>query len=161
MAATQTAAYTENTLAAEESARRRRYTDADAEKPAAIYLPQGTNPSSNTATGSAISGRPEMPKPAPGLFPPVMGRRTVDAVIDEIMRDSVIVRCLLPTGNTVDLRLPPSVIPSQLLRYGQPVTVSLDTASGVRVPRIEARRIAPQSDDFSDQKVIDDWLNSI
>jgi hypothetical protein len=161
MAATQTTVYAENPLRDEESAFRRRFTDADLESLPAVSLPKGTNVSANTPTDSTTSGRRETSEHMPSLIASSTGRRSVDAVIDEIMRDSVVVRCLLPAGNTVDLRLPPSIIPGQLLRYGQPVTVSLDSSGGVRVPRIEARKIAAQSNEFPDQKIIDEWLDSI
>jgi hypothetical protein len=161
MAATQPAVYVENALRVEKIAPPRRYTDVDTESLASIRLPQHTDASSNTVTSSTTFGQPEAPMPVPNLLPATMGRRSVDAVIDEITQDSVIIRCLLPAGYTVDLRLPPSIIPSRLLQYGQPVSVSLDTASGVRAPRIEARTITPSPNDFWDQKTLDEWLDSI
>jgi hypothetical protein len=87
------------------------------------------------------------------------GLQVVSAVIDEIMRDSVLVRCLLPDG-TLDLRLPPSLIPADLLNFGQPVTISLLARDGIRAPLIQRRDIPAQLE-FSDQNEIDSWIESI
>src|ERR1700730_14243955 len=54
------------------------------------------------------------------------GLRKVNAVIDKITDDSVVVCCLL-ANTKLDLKLPPTLIPAELLSYGQPVTLSLCT----------------------------------
>jgi hypothetical protein len=92
-------------------------------------------------------------------FSHVTGLRKVNAVIDKITPDSVVVCCLLP-NTKLDLRLPPSLIPAELLSYGQPVTISLRTEGGIRAPLIERREITAQ-EPFTDQDKINEWIESI
>jgi hypothetical protein len=81
----------------------------------------------------------------------------VNAVVDEIMTDSVIICCLLPEG-PLNLRLPPSLIPGDLLTFGQPISISLSTEGGVRAPVIRRRDIPAQAQ-FPDQPEIDRWID--
>jgi len=66
------------------------------------------------------------------------GVKAVDAVVSEITETSVILNCFSPVGN-ISVSFPRSVVPSKLLRYGQPVRLSIDRSGGYRVPRIQER----------------------
>jgi hypothetical protein len=91
---------------------------------------------------------------------PVMttGIRKIDGVVSEIMKDSVIIQCMLPTGN-VDLRLPSGLVPTELKFFGAPVWISLETTGGIRMPVVEPRPIKHQTK-IDGQTAVEDWLNS-
>jgi hypothetical protein len=57
------------------------------------------------------------------------GIRKIDGVVAEILRDSVIIHCTIPSG-TFDLRLPPALVPTELMSFGSPVSISLETTGG-------------------------------
>jgi len=84
------------------------------------------------------------PKPAEeeiGAEEPTLlssGFKAVDAVVSEISETSVILNCFSPGGNIL-VSFPRSVVPSNLLQYGQPVRLSIDRSGGYRVPRIQER----------------------
>jgi len=121
-------------------------------------LPPRTEISTPDRPSSLLTGAPPADDAAPQL-PTAAGLSAVDAVIDEIKRDSVIVRCLLPDG-TLELRLPPSLIPPELLIFGQPIAISLGQRDGIRAPVIQRRNIT-ESVQFSDQEEIDRWIESL
>jgi hypothetical protein len=85
------------------------------------------------------------------------GVRKISGVIDEIMRDTVIIQCTLPSGVVVQLRLPPALVPSELMTFGAPVWISLETTGGIRAPVIETRAIESQPR-MHGQDAIEDWL---
>jgi hypothetical protein len=66
--------------------------------------------------------------------------------------------CLLPTGN-LDLRLPPVLIPAELMSFGAPVWISLETTGGIRTPVVVSRPIEAQTK-INGQEAVEDWLNS-
>jgi hypothetical protein len=84
------------------------------------------------------------------------GLKTDDAVVTGITEISVTLNCLAPAGRVL-VSFPLSIIPSNLLRFGQPVRLSTDRSSGYRVPRIEARtpnRVVP----LEGEDEISEWI---
>jgi hypothetical protein len=112
----------------------------------------------STEAGQApkIVGNFERASPLPSVEPNrVVGERHIDAVIQHISGQHCIVRCDLAAG-PVDLRIPLSYVPNELLMHGQPVTVSLDRSLGYRVPKVEARQIT-MSGASEDERQILEW----
>ncbi|WP_298254722.1 hypothetical protein [Bradyrhizobium sp.] len=87
------------------------------------------------------------------------GRRELDAIIGEVTAEYVIVECHTPSG-TVELQLPPAVIPADLLHYGQPVSISLDYSSGYRRPNIRRREVS-QLPQLPGQEEVETWVRSL
>lgn len=83
--------------------------------------------------------------------------KKVEATVGEIDPTSVTIHCKT-SFKDVDIKLPISLVPDELRNYGMPVYVSLDSATGVRIPLIEKRSIGPQPDlDGIDE--VQAWLN--
>jgi hypothetical protein len=87
------------------------------------------------------------------------GIRRIDAVIGEIMPETVTIHCKLPNG-LVSINLPPSLVPPELLNYGTPVKLSLADSHGIRAPIIESRNVEQQTK-LPGQAEIEAWLDSI
>jgi hypothetical protein len=86
------------------------------------------------------------------------GIRKINGVVSEVMKDSVVIQCMFPTGN-LDLRLPPALVPVELMSFGTPVWISLETTGGIRMPVVEPRPIERQPK-VDGQDAVEDWLNS-
>ena len=84
----------------------------------------------------------------------------IDGVIAEVMEGSVVIQCRLPGAEDLELRLPPSLIPSGLIAFGTPVRISLETSGGYRVPIVRARDIGEQPE-LSGQSAVEKWINSL
>jgi hypothetical protein len=119
----------------------RRETEASALQPTEIFVSESPD----------VKATPQIPQSA--------GLKTIDAVVGDLLVDSVVIHCLIPSGN-IDIRLPPSLIPSDLLVYGKPVRLSLSSQQGGRYPRVEAREIGPQPK-FAGEDQLLDWVNSL
>jgi hypothetical protein len=98
--------------------------------------------------------------PAHAATTPVVatGIRKIEGVVSEIMKDSVIIECIRPTGN-LDLRLPSGLVPTELMSFGTPVWISLETTGGIRMPVVKRRSIERQPK-IDGQDAVEDWLNS-
>jgi hypothetical protein len=93
-------------------------------------------------------------------MPLTAGVHRISGVVADVMRDSVVIQCIL-ASETVDLRLPPALVPKNLMSFGTPVWISLETTGGIRTPVIELRRPPIDSQPRMDgQDAIEDWLNS-
>jgi hypothetical protein len=86
------------------------------------------------------------------------GRKSIDANVGDILDMWVIFHCTGPSGRT-SIRLPRDIVPEEVLAYGQPVKITLDSDSGVRFPHIE-RRIPNTMLDREDPE-IDEWFRSL
>lgn len=87
------------------------------------------------------------------------GAKSIDAVVAEITENSVVLNCS-SSGGSILVSFPLAVIPPDLLKYGQPVRLSLDRSGGYRGPRIEARnpnRVPP----LEGEGEIDKWIASL
>ena len=69
--------------------------------------------------------------------------RSVDGVIGKYDDVSVTCELRLATG-TVAVQLPRSLFPEEL-RYGLPISLSLDEVGGIRRPVVAVRRVAPEA----------------
>jgi hypothetical protein len=131
-----------------------------------------TEPSANSASAlsrsvTATSGSENnirenlvsTPLPSGQLLLSDAPTRAVDGVIAEVGDQTVLINLSLPGGTFASIRLPPVLIPDNILEYGTPVKVTLDTSGGVRRPIVEKRTIAPRPLERSAE--IDDWLQSI
>ena len=87
------------------------------------------------------------------------GIRRIDAVVGEIKPDTVVVNCQLATGR-VQISLPSALIPVELLSFGMPIQISLDSSSGVRIPLVERREIKEQSK-LPGQQEIENWIDKL
>jgi hypothetical protein len=91
-------------------------------------------------------------------YPMSAGAKQIEGVIAEIMEGSVVIRCKVPED--VELRLPPSLIPNELLSFGTPVSISLEATGGYRMPVVRGRKIQEQPK-LPGQSAVEDWLNSL
>ena len=119
--------------------------------------PRVTALDAKNRAGTLLSGPLEQ-LPAAG-FAMTPGIRRVDAVVGEIMRDTVVVRCMFASGR-VDINLPPSLFPPDLLNFGMPIRISLDDSSGIRTPIIESRPIDAQPK-LPGQDEVEAWLDTL
>lgn len=138
------------------------YTTASEPRRASSYL---SGPPSKTSVDVLRAGAP-WPIAQQGAVPEHgtstvsnQTSRSVEGVIAGIRDESVTVECSTPNG-PVEISLPPSLIPDSLLKYGQPVSISLDETSGYRRPVITERRIE-RLPTFLGQEAIDDWIKSL
>jgi hypothetical protein len=119
--------------------------------------PASTSPSLNELKDRLAIGL-ERPERQSSLAVQV-GAKTVEGVIGDLLEETVVVHCRLPTG-MLDIRLPKTVVPSELLRYGAPVSVSLRSERGARYPVIEPRE-RNALDALEGEAEIDDWIKSL
>jgi hypothetical protein len=87
------------------------------------------------------------------------GSKVVNAVVREIMRDSVRIECVMP-GRNIELQLPPSLFSEELMQPGQPIALSLDTEGGYRRPVVRARQPSPQPN-LPGQEEFERWADSL
>jgi hypothetical protein len=118
--------------------------------------------SGNTEARATIKPKPLVSDAAPpeleAALPMTAGLRKINCVVGQVMRDSVVIHCDLPSGR-FDLRLPSSLVPIGLMNFGTPISISLSTHSGIRTPIIEARPIDNQAK-LPGQDDVEAWLNS-
>ena len=82
--------------------------------------------------------------------------REIDAVVAEINDNSVHLDCFTSTGH-ISVSFPISVVPPSLLRFGQPVRLSMDWDHGYRVPQFRAREPKPVAP-LEGEDEIDAWI---
>lgn len=124
---------------------------------AALPAPQEkTEISGNTASKAIIStdARPQLRSQM--TFP--AAAKKIDGVIGEILPEAVIVHVRL-NGNTLDLSLPPSLFPPDLMIYGATIEIALDNSLGYRRPVVSPRTISPQPQ-LEGVSTITDWLQA-
>jgi hypothetical protein len=115
-----------------------------------------TSPVANTAQGAGTTVITAQAETA--TFQPP-GSKHVDAVVREVMRDTVRIECLMP-GGAVEIQLPPTLFPAELMQVGQPVALSIDMEGGYRRPVITARDPSPQPK-LPGQEEFERWTDSL
>lgn len=85
--------------------------------------------------------------------------QSVDAVVNGISVESVMLNCRSPTG-TIEIQVPISLVPDELRLFGQPVKFLLVRRDGYRVPVVMARAAAAVSR-IDGEDEIDSWVNQL
>lgn len=86
------------------------------------------------------------------------GEKFVDAVVKEVNESSVELECLVK-GRYLLVSFPISVVPSDLVRYGQPIRLSMDWTHGYRAPLFE-RRTPRATAPLDGEDEIDKWITT-
>ena len=95
----------------------------------------------------------------PTSVPKQQTQSEINAVVQEVGEHSIVLMCLLD-GRELRIKLPPSLVPDSLQRFGAPVTIRLSNVNGYRRPVIEQRHVT-RPELTEEDNATDAWITSL
>jgi hypothetical protein len=86
--------------------------------------------------------------------------KSVDAVVLDVSDVSVALSCHTP-DNSIRISLPRDLVPTDLAKYGTPVTLSLNSSGSIRYPVVSAREYKRPDAKSEEEVQIDQWIDTL
>lgn len=125
---------------------------SDQKSPFAPMVPVNTKGSENSLQKPLPLSRSERTAPTAAI-------QSIPGVVVEILPETVLIQCNL-SGRTVELNLPPAIVPPDLQAYGRTVSISLDYSGGYQRPVVEARSPLAR-EPLPGEEELDSWIDNL
>jgi hypothetical protein len=86
--------------------------------------------------------------------------QSIPGVVAEVRAETIVIQCDI-AAQTVELNLPPALVPSELQVFGRTVSITLDYSSGYQRPLVEPREPAPAREQLPGEVDMNAWVSQL